>query len=290
MGTVRNSNGFTIIEVLITLAISSALVTVAISMIANKQNQASFSTGVNEFNTRIQSIIGDVRNGQFPENSNVRCSVAVDNTLDLTSTGDEAGQGEHIGCVFLGKVLWFDLQSSAVATAFSNITVAGKAFDTAGIPITTYKDSMPRAVNAGGVECTNASSVNLTETIGLTNGIVVTKIISSAIPTNPSAFGIFNGLSVAQDISNTSGNTSVKLVTIPGSSTEHDLNCTYVDIAAISTTAPSENPTIAICLAHGVGGKEAVVIIGSKKGAMYTELVVSNYATALSTAISGATC
>ncbi len=279
MRTGKPDRGFTIVEVLMFLAVTGVLMMVAMLTIGGSRQKAEFSASVRDFNSAIQGIISEVRTGYFPNKTTpVNCKV-TDSALDMSSTSFDAGQGAHPECVFLGKVLYFNFGAGSPRNSVSVITVAGKAFVSPGIPSTTYMASRPKPV-AG-----TYASIDLTETLNLTNGLLITKVFSSAAPTTPSAFGIFNSSATT-----TGGSLSANVVTITGSGSSENLTTTLGRIREIELAEPTINPTIAICLQHGTGGKKAVVIIGIKDRTAYSELYIDDYITALDSAITGATC
>ena len=284
MSTGKPDRGFTIVEVLMFLAVTGVLMMVAMLTIGGSRQKAEFSASVRDFNSSIQGIISEVRTGYFPnKTAQVNCS-ATASGIDLSATSTPAGQGAHPECVFLGKVLHF---GSTPTASVSIITVAGKAFKSVGgDPPDSYFASMPKPV-AGTVGATIYSNIDLTETLNLTNGLQVTKVISrnstdaSGIFSTPGAFGIFNSLATTAG-----GSLSANVVTIPGSSRGDALATTLVNIKNISTNnEPTRNPIIAICLQHGIGGTGAVVIIGFKDRAAYSDLYIANFDTALKNAM-----
>lgn len=281
MSTGKPDRGFTIVEVLMFLAVTGVLMTIAMLTIGGSRQKAEFSASVRDFNSGIQGIISEVRTGYFPnKTAQVKCRVNTSTfALEMTGLFATAEQGAHPECVFLGKVLYFDLAVTSPRNSVSVITVAGKAFDsTTGNPPTTYVASTPKPV-AG-----TYASIDLTETLNLTNGLLVTKVISSADPLAPSAFGIFNSLAT-----DAGGSLSANIVTIPGSTSGANLATTLGSIKL--TSEPTINPTIAICLQHGgTNGTRAVVIIGFKDRTAYSSLHIADYSNALSSAITGATC
>jgi len=279
MSTGKPDRGFTIVEVLMFLAVTGVLMMVAMLTIGGSRQKAEFSASVRDFNSSIQGIISEVKTGYFPnKTTQVNCKVTA-SVLDMSATSNAAGQGAHPECVFLGKVLYFDFSPASPRNSVSVITVAGKAFESPGIPPTTYMASKPKPI-AG-----SHANIDLTETLSLTNGLQVTKVISSAGSPTPGAFGIFNSLATTAG-----GSLSANVVTIPGSTSGTDLATTLGNIIDIESTGPTINPTIAICLQHGTNGKKAVVIIGFKDRTAYSSLHIADYITALSSAITGETC
>ncbi len=142
MSNMRGGNkysGYTIIEVLIVLAISSFMFVIASQFISGKAADTSFRTGVNEMASRIQDAIDQVNSGQFSD-VNIKCQV-IENivTASLDNTGS---QGTNSPCVFVGKYMSFTNDSST----YTVDTLAGKRMNGAN-PSATLAAISPTAVS-----------------------------------------------------------------------------------------------------------------------------------------------
>lgn len=101
MKGVKAPFGYTIIEVMIVLAVSGFMFLIAATFISGKEEKASFTQGVNEMSSRVQDIIGQVNDGQYSDIL-LNCQFTGGKT---TFPGGSNAQGTNSGCVFLGKVL-----------------------------------------------------------------------------------------------------------------------------------------------------------------------------------------
>jgi len=97
--------GYTIIEVMIVLAVSGVMFLIGSTFISGKQEQASFTAGINSMATAIQNVIEQVTDGQYSDVP-LNCSVNT-NTLQFSSTGSVNVQGTNSLCIFRGKVIHF---------------------------------------------------------------------------------------------------------------------------------------------------------------------------------------
>lgn len=125
-GKNKNPLGYTIVEVMIVLAVSGVMFVIAASFINGKQEKASFTSGVNEMATNIQSVLDQVTNGQYSD---------IDLGCNATSTGTIIGgtttsQGTNNTCVFLGKLMHFSVGGDP--TKYEVLSIAGGRLSSEG--------------------------------------------------------------------------------------------------------------------------------------------------------------
>ncbi len=119
--------GYTIIEVLIVLAVTGLMFVIAVNFINGKQERTAFTTGVNEMASRIQDVIEQVHDGQYSD-IGLMCTpnpTRVDVRPSVTPLTDT--QGTNSGCVFLGKVLHFPVGQPE---KYDILSIAGNRLDT----------------------------------------------------------------------------------------------------------------------------------------------------------------
>lgn len=103
MNRVRSSrDGYTIVETMIFLAVSGALFLSAMIVINGKQRKTEFNTTVRDFDSKLQSIIGNVSSGYYNSPGNVSCVVSggipvVSNTPSV--------QGQNQACTYIGQYI-----------------------------------------------------------------------------------------------------------------------------------------------------------------------------------------
>lgn len=94
--------GYTIIEVMIVLAVSGVMFIIAATFISGKEARTAFTEGTNDFNSQLQSIISQVVDGQF---SDVALTCTAGAGLSFNTGAAEGGTAAP--CVFVGKFLHF---------------------------------------------------------------------------------------------------------------------------------------------------------------------------------------
>lgn len=104
-GLRQKSDGFTIVETLIVLAITGGLFVSAIVMMSGRQRQTEFNTAIRDVQSQLQQTISEVGNGFYPSLNNFSCSGEL--IGPKLKTSDSKDQGSNKGCIFLGKVVQF---------------------------------------------------------------------------------------------------------------------------------------------------------------------------------------
>jgi prepilin-type N-terminal cleavage/methylation domain-containing protein len=122
--------GFTIIEVMIVLAITGLMFLIAALFIGGKQNHTEFSLGVSELQSSLQKNIDDVENGIFNEENPNTCTqstafTAEDDPIVVPPTIKYDPSGSSSGCIFLGSALQFDASNNPVDSTINVYPIVG---------------------------------------------------------------------------------------------------------------------------------------------------------------------
>ncbi len=133
-GTVRPTQGFTIVETLIVLAVTGALFAMAALLVSGRQSKTEFQVGSRLIDQQIQQVINETQTGFYPSKSDFICTVGPSGALDFTGTG--LGQGTNNDCVFVGKTIVFnsDIDSHDKYTVYS---LAGRRLNDSGNDVTS---------------------------------------------------------------------------------------------------------------------------------------------------------
>jgi len=169
------SRGFTIVEVLIFLAVSSALMVSAFTLISGSQSKTAFTQSINNVQQQIDSVINNVANGYYSagETQN-KCTVINDVPSFDSETSVSRGSSDQ--CIFLGRFMAFKDGSDE----YTVYNVAGRR-QKSGIDVTTMVDANPIIIP--GTE----------QTYTLKNGL--------KFKGTTNAFGFFNGLGTSPGVS-----------------------------------------------------------------------------------------
>jgi len=169
--------GYTIVEVMIVLAVSSVMFLIASTFINGKQARTSFTQGVNELATRIEAVANQVSDGQYTD-----VSYVCDGTgATVTFPGGSSTQGTNNSCVFLGKIIHF--QSSNAYYKYDIFSIAGKRLNTAVDPPAAPKNPTEAAAN-------DIPTLTTTQTIPQNLHINRSQAIDSVSNSTVTSFGI----------------------------------------------------------------------------------------------------
>lgn len=140
------NRGFTVLEVLIFIAVSALIFVTAMAAISGRQNQVQYSQGTRDLETKIRDVINDVTSGYFPTNDTVGCVIGVDDAVQIVSSFDDTQLGTNDDCIYIGKVIQFvpDGQREKIRV----YVMAGRRYiDNEDVePVTTVAEAKPKLV------------------------------------------------------------------------------------------------------------------------------------------------
>lgn len=197
----KRSGGFTIIETMLYLAVSTALMVSTILIISNQQKGTEFHQAVKDLENQFQDQFNDVSTGYFQRKDSTSCSLGS-GTVNIQDTG--GGVGTNGDCIQLARVFWFGDSAGNVIHTYSvlgrrlyndNVNFGGSGYSR---PVQTAEEATPatrdflsdvitipngvRLVNSSGLEAPigimkQLGSVNTSKSV-LANGAQGTKLVS----------------------------------------------------------------------------------------------------------------
>ena len=168
------SRGFTIVEVLIFLAVSSALMVSAFTLISGSQNKASFTQSINDVQQQIDSVINNVANGYYSAGETQSKCTIVNDELKFDTNGTKVTRGSSAQCIFLGRFIAFTDGSDE----YTVYNVAGRR-QKDGSDVKTMAEANPTIIP------------DTEQKYTLKNGLTFEK---DPVGVTNNAFGFFNGL------------------------------------------------------------------------------------------------
>jgi hypothetical protein len=139
-GKNRQPLGYTIVEVMIVLAVSALMFLAAVSFISGKEESTSFYTNTHEMASNIQDIINQVIEGKYTDTP-ISC---INNGSTLTISNTIPPGPTQADCTFVGKFIYFS--DSTNARQYDVVTLAG-ARQVGGEPPTSLGSDLITAVS-----------------------------------------------------------------------------------------------------------------------------------------------
>lgn len=178
----RRSGGYTLLEVMIFLAISSLLLAFSIVAVQGQAAKTEFRTSVDNVNGKIQQWIDQVQNGFTNSSSGPTSSQAAFNCTstniggvsypNLQTSGATNQRGANPDCVFLGDAILFNNQNADSNHIF-NIPIVGLRLSNSGSGelASSLADASPvPALTTSQIGGNSLSGVDLSETYTIPNG------------------------------------------------------------------------------------------------------------------------
>lgn len=207
----RGSAGFTIIEVLIVLAVTGFLFVGAALLIAGRQSQTEFNQAIRQVQTQIQQVINDVAVGYYPNTNNFVCTVSGTNPPTVSPGVSE--QGTNSDCIFIGKTIQFDVAGTS-PEQFKVYTMVGRRLSSTG----SGDDSQNRAQAKPIAVAPNTTDPNVpdnSETFQLNGGLTTYSMVWGASSNPIGSVGFMQSL--APPIAGESGAQIIRVIPVTNS-------------------------------------------------------------------------
>lgn len=263
------SGGYTIIEVLIFLAVSSFMLVLAIMYVGGQQNKAEFTTAVRDFETKLNDIANDVATGYYVKPVNFQCDNNSGRPVPSSSATDVQGQNDE--CIFAGTVLKFGENSNRELLA--QFTMAGVRTNSGGDNVTTIEEANPFPVyNAGLQDAVVRSS------LGYGVRVVCVAVGSSctAGSNSPAAVGFFSTFSSASASGQGSG-IQTDVVAYDTVNFTQDLTASANNLDGVTTSDLNPNGGVVICLQSGGTSQYALIRLGGDSGGLGITTEIKNF-------------
>lgn len=257
------ASGYTIIEVIIFLAVSAAFLVSALLLVGSQQSKTTFYQAVISLQSEIEDIINDNNSGYYLRNANFTCRPdGTGGAPHIYNVG--AAQGANAGCVYLGRFIQFFKQAGQPDRLVTH-TIVGRQFvsGSTSVIVKSYNDALPISIIPGA----DSDSVNGTTTKDLEGSLSVASMTFSGGNTNAVGF-----LADLNQYSYNSANLNTKLVTFPGALTQ-DASATANNIKINgSNNTYNIDSQVIICLASGSSNQSVNLSIGNNNGRLATDL------------------
>lgn len=142
-------NGYTILEVMIVLAVSAGMFGFVTVTFGGRQQQVEFTQAVRDFDSQLKNIMNDVSVGYYPENTSIECEATNGvNRYPRITTGIADSLGTNEDCIYIGKSIQFSPSGTSIEADEDQImsvyNVIGLRKDADNNDPTTVADAVPR--------------------------------------------------------------------------------------------------------------------------------------------------
>jgi type II secretory pathway pseudopilin PulG len=172
----KPAQGFTIIEVLIVLAVTALLGITALLALSGRIDSTNLEIASNNFALAMKQSITDSLSSYLSDYSSLYCTSTGDETpVKFSTTQPPAGQ-PNLGCIFLGSVVQFAPMNQP--SEFINYPIAGNQ--------TYYSQEVENLTEAVPEPIVGAVNLSQVQTIG--DGITVSSLKADGNSTGAIAF------------------------------------------------------------------------------------------------------
>lgn len=247
--------GFTIIEIMIFIVVSVALLGVTVTAITAQSNRTAFAQTVREFELQIQDVLNDAETGYYASHGDAQCE----------PFSPAQPRGKNAECIFLGKAV--EIHVDSVDSRYQVHTVSGDAGDLGNLPQGNVSNAFPRVNN------------QLEERYDLAYGVEIKKIVYGSNPTDELlGFAVLSTLgrplndSGSIGIGEVAGSLQFAIYKVEGPG---DFSST---ISALEDGQQARE-TITICLQESGGGRLAQVQLGINNQRLGTTSTIGEWDT-----------
>ena len=273
----QRHSGYTIIEVMIFLAVTGGLLAASFSIFSGRQARTEFSASAREMESQLQDVINDVSTGYYASGGNFQCqSNPIGGGQEVPSiSGTPSPQGTNEECIFVGRIAHFDITGST-NTAYNLYTAAGARQVLVGTSmreVQSLDQANPRAV-------TNPPfTVDITDNRQIPAGLVFDRMYyNDSTGNHPiAAVGFFSNFGSYGAAGINSGSVGVDLV--PMITADHTKDGIVTAVTALGNpAAPLINPTGGVFVCYNGDGTNlnALFSIGGPNKQLATDLQIRN--------------
>jgi type II secretory pathway pseudopilin PulG len=176
----ERSAGFTIVETIIVLAVSSMLATSAMLLVSGRQNKTMFQVASNNLKQQLEQIINETASGFYPNNNDFSCQGSTGGQPVInTDPVSYEQQGKNNSCIFLGKALAFGIDDPGSKAYIVYPLIGNRTVNIAGgiVNVSNFDEAKPIALapDTSGTPGRDYSTVNQTENGLSFKGVLYTE-------------------------------------------------------------------------------------------------------------------
>jgi hypothetical protein len=251
--------GYTVVETLIFLAVSSFIFISAVVLINGRQARAEFQSGVRNFESQLLDMANDVATGYYR-------STGTTKKCDASGyfTGGDVPLGMNENCIFIGTVIKLGSGGAAGNEEFVQLTMAGlrKQGDD---NVASLSQAQPKVLDSGsGFESKPIGAGMRVACVGVGSDTCTPGDMQNA---SIGFFTTFEGSTLSGD---GGGAVQADLISYPTTLISESANSAATKINATNYASPTLNPRVTICLLGGSNQYALMHLGGSSSGLAVT--------------------
>ncbi len=279
--TASRQAGYTIVEVMIFLVISAALLLSALGMLDGRVARTQFVQSVQALDTKLKTIANESATGTYPSASNFGCAVIGGQTTVVNGSGE---QGTRQNCTFVGKVVNLGVAGTGCQAPIANSQCdKAEVYTVIGRRTIDATGTLPNALTgAQGTKPVVVQTINQTFTLGYS--MRVTGVFQKTASGNNlvSGLGFFQTINGDYSGGNLgSGSQTVEPWVINSTTAVPTSPLTAATMANTvrqeQMSRINEGGSIVICLRSGSSDQNAsITISGATAGGLTTNTVIGD--------------
>lgn len=137
---IGGQHGYTIVEVLIFLAVSALLFGTTMAMLSGRQSRTQFSNSVRDFETKLLDVANDVANGYYQSPGDIKCTKSGTTVSIQPTTGT---LGTNKDCILVGRVVKLGMGPGGGSEKYGIYSLVGLRESTPGKDVAGLGESKP---------------------------------------------------------------------------------------------------------------------------------------------------
>ncbi len=252
--------GFTIVEVLIVLAISGVIMAATIPFISGKQSSTQYTVGINQLQAQISSVINNISTGNIPVAGSYVCKESS-STINITSSDGSNNTG---ACQFIGEAIYFQKNSMKV------IPIIGLRVNSS-VLVQSLSDANPCPMLIGGTG--TCSSFDGSTTYSYTNGIVLSTYNNNSISNSNGGLFAYLTLSSIGSLGQLNGSISVDSLNISNPTDPGDSSANIFSLINGLSDTNSHNTSLDLCFYSSTTKTKGVITLSANGNPLETKLI-----------------
>lgn len=245
--------GFTVVEVMIVLAVTGMLFLSAALLVGGRQNREEFNIGIQQIQSQVQAVINEVSSGYYPSSGDFTCERSG-SSISFSSGSNE--QGTNSDCIFLGKVIEFGsgVAGAGNAEKMAIHALAGLRTDSSGDEILDFQSTSPTVIP-------NSSTDQ-----PLGSGLTTYSMTYNSGARPIAAVAIVSTLGQVTSTGTLAGSQHLNIIPIDGTALTDDQSVVIATINSfLKTGTLSTNPTggVQVCFVSGGTNQSGLMTIGN---------------------------